>query len=374
MDMFCNCIIFADNYWLKSMKLHIFNPEHDIALAYNRPHLTMPHTVQVLRNSLGWIPALWAGENDLVLVADVNSARNASFRFRKRMKNITFVSTSDLKDYDIDAVDPWGWDVTIKTELMESGVREDLLPSNKRLESIRNLSNRRNTSVVLNELCNGEYWMCGESTYIQSVNDLMGLLKEQKNIVAKVPWSSSGRGIRYITDGDMTDSTLGFLSRTIQLQGGIMVEPYYPKVIDFGMEFVAKKDGSIDFVGVSLFKTERAAYAGNVIASEDEKLLYLSQYLSLDNQVEPVINRICQIFPQLMKDVYEGPFGVDMMIVSRPEKNGFLLHPCVEINVRRTMGHVALDLFKNSPSACPYLMYLEHNTSCYFRIRKLQYM
>ena len=73
----------------------------------------------------------------------------------------------------------------------------------------------------------------------------MGLLKEQKNIVAKVPWSSSGRGIRYITDGDMTDSTMGFLSRTIQLQGGIMVEPYYPKVIDFGMEFVAKKDGSI---------------------------------------------------------------------------------------------------------------------------------
>ena len=153
-----------------------------------------------------------------------------------------------------------------------------------------------------------------------------------------------------------------------------MAEPCYPKVIDFGMEFVAKKDGSIDFAGISLFKTDHAAYAGNVIASEEAKLSYLGQYLSLDKQVDPVVRRICQFFPQLMKGVYEGPFGVDMMVVARPEKNGFLLHPCVEINVRRTMGHVALELFQNNPSVCPYLMYLEHDTSCHFRIRQLQHM
>ena len=37
---------------------------------------------------------------------------------------------------------------------------------------------------------------------------------------------------------------------------------------------------------------------------------------------------------------YIGPLGVDMMIVA-PH---FTLHPCVEINLRRTMGHVALAL------------------------------
>lgn len=36
-----------------------------------------------------------------------------------------------------------------------------------------------------------------------------------------------------------------------------------------------------------------------------------------------------------------------MMIVARDDRDGFLLHPCVEINLRRTMGHVALSL---SPS------------------------
>ena len=34
-------------------------------------------------------------------------------------------------------------------------------------------------------------------------------------------------------------------------------------------------------------------------------------------------------------------FGVDMMVVKGER---FLLHPCVEINLRRTMGHVALAL------------------------------
>ena len=38
----------------------------------------------------------------------------------------------------------------------------------------------------------------------------------------------------------------------------------------------------------------------------------------------------------------EGIAGIDMMVV---RGNGsFLLHPCVEINLRRTMGHVALSL------------------------------
>jgi hypothetical protein len=32
------------------------------------------------------------------------------------------------------------------------------------------------------------------------------------------------------------------------------------------------------------------------------------------------------------------------MVVARPDAQGFLLHPCVELNLRRTMGHVALGL------------------------------
>jgi len=43
------------------MTLHIFNPEHDIALAINKSIFTAPHSARELRADLGFLPALYAG-------------------------------------------------------------------------------------------------------------------------------------------------------------------------------------------------------------------------------------------------------------------------------------------------------------------------
>ena len=56
------------------MILHIFNPEHDLALASNLSNFTAPHAGRQLRQDLGWLPALWAGEKDFVLVENVKNA------------------------------------------------------------------------------------------------------------------------------------------------------------------------------------------------------------------------------------------------------------------------------------------------------------
>ena len=44
------------------MKLHVFNPEHDLALAANLSNFTAPHAGRKLRADLGCLPALWADE------------------------------------------------------------------------------------------------------------------------------------------------------------------------------------------------------------------------------------------------------------------------------------------------------------------------
>ena len=56
------------------MKLHIFNPEHDLALAVNQPNYTAPHAGRQLRNDLAFIPALWADEGDFVMVDSIDDA------------------------------------------------------------------------------------------------------------------------------------------------------------------------------------------------------------------------------------------------------------------------------------------------------------
>ena len=52
---------------------------------------------------------------------------------------------------------------------------------------------------------------------------------------------------------------------------------------------------------------------------------------------------------------YRGPLGIDMMLV-RPAapSSAPLLHPCIEVNLRRTMGHVALHAAR-CPQAAEWL-------------------
>ena len=60
-----------------------------------------------------------------------------------------------------------------------------------------------------------------------------------------------------------------------------------------------------------------------------------------------------------------------MMIVAKPDGNGFLIHPCVEINLRRTMGHVALDMAKASPVCPPRVMQITLSDKYRIHVRRL---
>jgi hypothetical protein len=55
---------------------------------------------------------------------------------------------------------------------------------------------------------------------------------------------------------------------------------------------------------------------------------------------------------------------VDMMIVVTDEGE-YLLHPCVEINLRRTMGHVALALGNRLSSPQHHVMQISYDGSHY---------
>ena len=60
------------------------------------------------------------------------------------------------------------------------------------------------------------------------------------------------------------------MGNIIYRQGGVTVEPYYTKVMDFGMEFETV-DGKVLYRGLSLFDTIKNAYSGNVLCPEDKK-------------------------------------------------------------------------------------------------------
>ena len=349
------------------MTLHVFNPEHDIALASGLENFTAPHAGRQLRHDLGFLPALWAEPGHSVLVEDAELAITSLQRIAvaaKKYLGVTVGSEAVLHTgkrqlAGVSAVAPWGWDAALRGRLRRMGIDDGLLPTDEQLQQVRELSHRRVAARLLGKLMQS---LEASPTMMQSleasptmecstISEVEAALARYPRAVMKAPWSSSGRGLRFVGghEGDvdgkgkspLTPALKGWVRGVLERQGSVMVEPYYNKVKDFGMEFEALADGSIKYCGLSLFHTANGAYTGNIVATEPRKQEMLRRYLSA-GQLGEVRERICTHLADVLQGRYQGPLGVDMMVIGASD--GFLLHPCVEINLRRTMGHAALAL------------------------------
>ena len=349
--------------------LHIFNPEHDIALAANSKHWTAPHAGRKLRADLGWLPALWASDGDIILVDDVEAAKNAVRKLKHPTANAAFVSLDNINKLDINNISPWGWDKAICQQLRCHGISDAILPSDDILNRQRQLSDRAVAARLLAAINNEMGDVCGEAVVAESFEQMTKQVMEWGSAVLKSPWSSSGRGVRFINGIDELSSSssniVRWVDNVLRNQGHIMVERKLDKIKDFGMEFTALADGTVRYDGLSLFSTVNGAYTGNILATEEEKQSMLTRYLSLQLLAD-VQQFICSWMQQEIRGAYVGPFGVDMMACAEKEKP--TLNPCVEINLRRTMGHVALAISPCEPGKQLIMNIGYEGTGYHFRL------
>lgn len=325
------------------MKIFIFNPEHDMALASGLVNFTPPRAGRLLRHDLGFLPALWAKQDDAVLVDDVDYAWE-QYKSSGLNKPCNFINGNDLsrivslgKHIDMK---PWGWDLPVRERFIQCGVPISSLPDNNNLKPIKEISHRgwsaKNLLPSLTKIGN----TIGEAKTCHNLKEFKVFLSANHRVVVKSPWSCSGRGVRYIEDSSSKQQE-GWINNVIKHQGCILMEPYYDKVIDFGMEFVCDGKGTIAYRGLSLFKTNKGAYIGNVIADENTKEEIMAKYVKL-SLLHEVKQSIIAILTPLLGNTYQGPFGIDMMVVNNDGK--VLVHPCVELNLRMTMGHATLSI------------------------------
>lgn len=339
------------------MTLHLFNPDHDLALAANTPHFIAPRAGRRLRHDLAFLPALWAEPGDLVLVPDATAAADALRRIGVEA-DVEWVEPEALArrlaaaDAAPTTVSPWGWNATLREELLALGVAPAQLPPPESLATLRAMSHRgwaaRHLLAPLRALPD----TVGQSMEVHSAAEVEARLPLLPGAVLKLPWSSSGRGLRYVYEHEygavpqLTPHVAGWVANGVRRQGSVMLEPCYDRVADFGMEFAARPDGTVDYLGLSLFSTLHGAYAGNVVDTEAHKEAALARWIPAD-RLRRVQSVACHTLAPLLRGRYAGPFGIDMMVVWADGRHQ--LHPCVELNLRRTMGHVALALARRLP-------------------------
>lgn len=290
------------------MTLYVFNPENDMALADGHPGYTPPVQIQQMRRELWWLPQWWAEEEDIVW--------NGEER---------------LNLSDDTRILPWGWSPALCHQLELAGVQESLLPSQDKIEQIRQLSHRQTAVSLLQELRSElplDGHLAGQSALCQSIEEAEETVNQYGEALLKSPWSSSGRGLMK-TDNPQWKA---WTKRILKAQGSLVVEQFLHKVTDFALEFWLDGKGGVEYRGLSLFYTnERGAYLGNWVAPEEQKLAWLAQYIPLQ-----YLQEIRAWWTaRLNRFDYAGPVGIDMMLAQEG------ICPCIEVNWRWTMGLVS---------------------------------
>ena len=285
-----------------------------MALADGQPGYTPPASIRQMRHDLAWLPKWWAAEDDLV-----------------------WDGIEPLHLQQGDEILPWGWSPSLIHQLRQAGVADGFLPTAEAMERLRRLSHRQTAVEALHAMHDETligHWLCGESRLCHTVEEVFpegdspSRNEEGGGWLLKAPWSSSGKGLM---PADAPNAR-AWCRRVIAQQGSVVVERRLTRLADFALLFQLDGQGGVEYRGLSMFNTgETGNYTGNWLAPEGEKLQWLMQYVP----------------PQVLMDVrrwweehlrhydYRGPMGVDMMLA----REG--LCPCIEINWRMTMGHVA---------------------------------
>lgn len=326
--------------------IYLFNPDTDLALATDRAYYTAPAKVVAMTRRLALLPAIYATEGDAILLPDgVTVAETAYLPYAEiaAQKGLRLITAEMLAESGSEPICPWGWNRSVVTWLKNYGVRPEMLPSDQEIDSVRSLSHRL-TSLRFNQMLEGYGLNCpNEPNLIHTLDDAFQCISRLGgDCYIKTPWSSSGRGV-FATKG-LSAEVIGELAGgIIGRQGAVMIERNVGAGRNYATEWMMA-DGKAEYCGLSSFITNgRNAYIANVRPSDDE-LAVLQQY-GLDRVIEA---QLCAL-EQTIGESYSGQLGIDMLLTDK-----FGLTPCLEINLRMTMGHVALSYFAANPSASKF--------------------
>ncbi len=317
-------------------RVYLYNPQNDFALAKGVINYTPAKTVRSFRDACQALPLWLCREGDLLAVRKIDADWLDSVKEDFSLKGELFLPPKSFPAEYVGA--PWGWSMDARHQLLAIGLDAGGLPSAEQINRIRELSHRRMTIPVNARLKDAlSFATPSLPREARDIGELERFLSEYPRCFLKFPWSGSGRGVidaSALPVGEVLRRASGVIAR----QGSILCEERLDKVRDFAMLFLSDGEKA-SFAGYSLFFTDHAGtYAGNLLAGDELIFDELSRLVPSKRLTE-ISSELEKIFTGLLAADYKGYFGVDMMIYRQGEK--LEIAPCVEVNLRMTMGVVA---------------------------------
>ena len=313
--------------------VYIFNPEHDLALAHGAHNYTAPPFARQFRYDLRLLPAWMASAGSFIAVPDDAPIEEDRRWLLDHHLDITPIPISGIADLGPCRIHPWGWDATLRHQLLACGVSSDFLPTEEDLDWIRRLSHRRVT-IQVHEALDMPAVPC--PVELASLQDIVAFMNRHPGCYLKMPWSGSGKGIYRVIDPHGDKHVLHWIEGALRRQGSLLCEVGLNRVQDFAVECECR-DGKTLLTGYSVFDSDFHSQfsTGRVAPREELHHSLLAQYSDLDMVVDGVLKAL----EKIIATHYNGPLGVDMMLYRHPDGH-IAINPCVEINLRMTMGMV----------------------------------
>lgn len=316
--------------------IQIFNPSHEMAMAHAENYYQPKQRIVQMEQQLAVLPLWWSCSGDWIWVPDAAKAEAWMHQLPLPVPQVQFVQLPQVLQCPDPQWQVWGWNRLLRRQLQGAA----LLPDDVFLDKIRALSSRQVAVQVLQSFPNHPQ-ITGRAFYCTTPQQVAEAWQQCPYYVLKSLWSSSGRGVMLMQHAEWEQSrqlALSFLKNG----GGLVIEPMYEKIQDFAMEFMSDGRGKVCFGGYSSFSAAYGRYAANQVQSQQQ----LADGLQIGAQVLQLAREhLEKELSCVLGSHYQGPLGVDMMVVHEEGENR--LHPCVEINLRRNMGWLAIDLFTN---------------------------
>lgn len=319
------------------MELYLYNPSTDIALARDSVNFTPSAAVRAFERQMALLPALYMPPGAAVLLPDEIPAEELP-SLRHWRPGLAALNFSELRGKRV-RVNPWGWNRALTARLRRSGAEVENLPSDPELASWRQLAHRRQT-VKLSRLLGADE--ADRPVEVSRLTEAEAVLSRMDGgCMLKLPWSSSGRGVVPLFPAEDRERAMRRIGDGIRTQGSVMIEPLHTRRLDFATEWIST-GREISFLGWSVFSTgESGNYGGNLTESQEALLRAISEASGQSaGQLRQLADRIRRALEQILLTApcpYRGPLGVDGLVT----ESGRII-PYVEINLRMTMGHVAL--------------------------------
>jgi uncharacterized ferritin-like protein (DUF455 family) len=169
----------------------------------------------------------------------------------------------------------------------------------------------------------------------------------------KAPLSYAGRGHLRVNAASEPARTHGWICNTLASHGGVVVERWLERVLDFSALYEMKPGGGVTLIGLTRLENDAAGRFLGIRVSPKWGTLLEPEIAAFLFREAAVMDLYQRKIPALLGPLlpgYVGPLGVDAMVHRRAD-GSLALKSVVEINVRQTMGRVAWEWMKRRPGS-----------------------